>query len=61
MHDFGGALKVGVCDVEGDDVDSFSYAEDVAAVGRVPERGVVAKMGLIREEHGESDLVWGRR
>lgn len=48
--DLAGAAEVGSGDVEGDDVDPRADAEDVAAVGRVPEGGAVAQVGLRGEE-----------
>lgn len=48
-------------DVEGDDVDAGADAEDVAGVGRVPEGGGVAEVGLGGEEELERDVGWGRR
>lgn len=52
-------FEVCVRDVERDDVDAVSYASDVAAVGRVPQRCGVAQMGLVGQEHGKGELVGG--
>ena len=39
---------------------TFAYTEDVAAVAGMPERGMVAKMCLVRKKKREADLFRGR-
>lgn len=61
LDDLGRTQEVGVRHIQGDDVDAVSYAEDVAAVRRVPERRRMAEMCLVREKHGECESGRGRR
>ncbi len=55
-----GAAQMGGRLLEGDDVDALADAVDVAAVGWVPERGVVAHVRLGRHEELERDVFGAR-
>lgn len=59
LDHLGRPQEVGVRRVQGDDVDAVPHAEDVAAVGRVPERRRVAEVRLVREEHREREAGGG--
>ena len=42
-------------------MDPLAHAEDVAAVGRVPQGCGVAEVGLVCQEHGEGEVLGLRR
>lgn len=46
--------------LEGDDVDALAYAVDVARIGWVPQRGVVAHVSLGGEKQLERDILGAR-
>jgi hypothetical protein len=54
--DLAGSAQVSGGDFQRDDVDAVSYTEDVARVGRIPERCGVSKMRLRREKEFKRDV-----
>lgn len=57
FDDARGPAQMCGCLLEGDDVDALPDAVDVARVGRVPERGVVAHVYLRGHEEFEGDVL----
>lgn len=61
LDDAGGAAEVRGGLLERDDVDALAHAEDVARVGRVPQRCVVAHVRLRRQQQLQRHVARPRR